>query len=136
MHENIATGRTRHAHYQIAYHLVWIPKYRRKVLFNEVEGECKRLIIECCQKHGIVILALETDSDHIHLFVSAPPRMSPAWIVNLVKGYTSRFLRERFPKLKKVCGKESLWTSAYYVGTAGTVSAETIRRYINECQGK
>ncbi len=134
--ENIAAGTTRHAHYQIAYHLVWIPKYRRKVLVSEVEAECKRLIAECCEKHRIKILALETDIDHVHLLVSAPPRRSPAWIVNLVKGYTSRFLRERFPKLKKTCGKERLWTSAYYVGTAGTVSTETIRRYINECQGK
>jgi putative transposase len=103
---------------------------------SEVEAECKRLIVECCEKHGITILALETDIDHVHLLVSAPPRIAPAWIANLVKGYTSRFLRERFPKLKKACGKESLWTSAYYVGTAGTVSAETITRYINECQGK
>lgn len=129
--ENIFVGSTRHPHYQIAYPLVWIPKYRRKVLVSDVEAECKRLIVECCEKHGITILALETDIDHVHLFVSAPPRIAPAWIANLVKGYTRRFLRERFPKLKKACGQESLWTSAYYVGTAGTVSAETIRRYIS-----
>ena len=51
------------------------------------------------------------------MFVSAPPRMSPAWIVNLLKGYSSRFLREKFPHLKKMCGKEHLCMSAYYVGT-------------------
>jgi len=67
---------------------------------------------------------------------TTPPRWSPAVIVGLLKGYTSRKLRELFPKLKRQCGKEQLWTQAYYVGTAGSVSAEVIRRYIQECQGK
>ena len=79
---------------------------------------------------------LETDEDHIHVFVSAPPRFSPAKIANLLKGYTSRFLRELFPTLKKKCGNDQLWTHAYYVGTAGQVTTDVIRRYIMECQGK
>lgn len=82
------------------------------------------------------MLAIETDIDHVHVFVSAPPRFSPANIANILKGYSSRFLREKFPYLKKACGKDSLWTSAYYVGTAGHVSAEVIKRYITQCQGK
>ena len=129
-------GRTRWCQYSIAYHLVWIPKYRRRVLTGEVSAETKRLIEECCAKHGLTVLALETDDDHIHVFVSAPPRCSPAWIANLLKGYTSRSLRERFPKLRKLCGKDHLWTSTYYCGTAGAVSVETIRHYIADCQGK
>jgi putative transposase len=127
---------TRYTHYTIAYHLVWIPKYRRRVLTGEVQKETKRLIAECCERHELTLLALETYEDHIHVFVSAPPRFSPAMIANLLKGHSSRYLRERFPHLKKVCGKEHLWTQGYYVGTAGAVSAETIKRYIMECQGK
>ena len=57
-------------------------------------------------------------------------------LANLLKRYSFRFLGEQFPRLKKLCGKEQLWTSSYYVGTAGAVSAETIKRYIMECQGK
>jgi len=57
-------------------------------------------------------------------------------IVGWLQGYTSRKLRERFPKLKRPCGNDQLWTQAYYIGTAGSVSAEVIRRYIQECQGK
>jgi putative transposase len=129
-------GKTRWADYSIAYHFVWIPKYRRKVLTGEVQKATKELLAECCERHGFVLLALETDLDHVHIFVSAPPRYSPAEIANLLKGYSSRYLRARFPHLKKVCGKDHLWTQAYYVGTAGTVSAEIIRRYISECQGK
>jgi len=132
----LQVGKTRYTHYTIAYHLVWIPKYRRRVLTGEVQKETKRLIAECCEQHGLTLLEMETDEDHIHVFVSAPPRFSPAMIANLLKGHSSRYLRERFPHLKKVCGKEQLWTQAYYVGTAGAVSAETIKRYITECQGK
>jgi putative transposase len=132
----LQVGKTRYTHYSIAYHLIWIPKYRRKILTGEVQAETKHLIMECCVRQGLTLLALETDIDHIHVFVSAPPRFSPAQIANLLKSSSSRFLREKFPHLKKVCGKEHLWTSSYYVGTAGAASAETIQRYITECQGK
>ncbi len=133
---SLQVGKTRWAHYMIGYHLVWIPKYRRKIFTGGVEAETRRLITECCERHGLTLLALETDLDHVHVFVSAPPRFSPAMIANLLKGYSSRYLREKFPHLKKLCGKEHLWSSSYYVGTAGSVSAEVIRRYITECQGK
>ncbi len=137
MKENgLQVGKTRYTHYSIAYHLVWLPKYRRRILSGEVQKETKRLITQCCEQQGLTLLAMETDEDHIHVFVSAPPRFSPALISNHLKGYSSRFLRAKFPHLKKACGKEHLWTSSYYVGTAGNVSAETIRRYIMECQGK
>jgi putative transposase len=129
-------GKTRYTHYSIAYQLVWIPKYRRRVLTGEVQKETKRLIAQCCERHRLTLLAMETDEDHIHVFISGPPRFSPAMSANLLKGHSSRYLRERFPHLKKVCGKEHLWTQSYSVGTAGAVSAETIKRYILECQGK
>jgi len=134
--DSLQVGKTRYTRYAIAYHLVWIPKYRRRILTGEVQKETKRLLEECCQRQGLTLLALETDEDHIHVCVSAPPRFSPALIANLLKGYSSRSLRQQFPKLSKVCGKEHLWTSSNYVGTAGNVSAEIIKRYIEECQGK
>jgi putative transposase len=63
----LQVGKTRHTHYSIAYHLVWIPKYRRHVLTGEVQKETKRLIAECCERQALTLLALETDEDHIHL---------------------------------------------------------------------
>ena len=129
-------GKTRWCHYQTAYHFVWIPKHRRKVLRGEVQKELKLLLIDCANRHGFSIITVETDTDHVHVFASAPPRLSPALLANYMKGYTSRVLRKKFPFLKKLCGKERLWTSSYYVGTAGQVTSETIIRYINECQGK
>jgi putative transposase len=129
-------GKTRWSQYSIASHFVWIPKYRRKILTGEVQKATKELLTECCERHGFVLLALETDVDHVHIFVSAPPRFSPAEIANLLKGSSSRYLRARFPHLKKGCGKDHLWTQASYVGTAGAVSAAVIRRYSTACQGK
>jgi putative transposase len=134
--DGLQEGKTRWCHYQIGYHLIWLPKYRRKIFVGGVESETKKLIAECCEQHDLTLLALETDMDHVHVFVSAPPRLSPSTIAGLLKGHTSRYLREKFPHLKKLCGKEHLWSSSYYVGTAGSVSAEVIRHYIMECQGK
>lgn len=136
MSHTLQANKTRWSHYQIAYHFVWIPKYRRKILVGEVQKATKAAIVVCCETHGFTLLELETDIDHVHCFVSAPPKDSPAKIVGLLKGYSSRIVRQQFPSLAKKTGKDQLWTSAYYVGTAGVVSAETIKRYISECQGK
>ena len=130
------SGKTRWTHYSIAYHFVWIPRYRREILTGEIQKATKELILEAAERNGFTMIEIETDEDHVHVFVSAKPSVSPAKIAGILKGYSSRYLRERFPKLKKICGKDHLWTQAYYVGTAGQVSAEVIRRYISECQGK
>ena len=90
--------------------------------------ETKRLITEYCLHHGLP--ALESDVNYVHVFLSAKPRWSPPQLANLLKGHTSKYLRERFPHLQRLCGKDHLWTQAYYVGTVGQVSAETVTRYI------
>lgn len=136
MVHTLQDSKTRWSHYSIADHFVWLPKYRRRILTGDVEKVAKQAIIDCCITHGYTLLALETDIDHVHCFVSAKPSEAPSKIVGLLKGYSSRMVRKKFPPLARKTGKEQLWTSAYYVGTAGTVSAETIRRYISECQGK
>jgi putative transposase len=136
MEDTLQSGRTRWSHFQTAYHFVWIPKYRRKILTGPVETATKDAIRVCCETHGFQLLALETDQDHVHCFISAEPRWSPAVIVGLLKGYSSRVVRRQFPALARKTGKDQLWTSAYYVGTAGQVSSETIHRYITQCQGR
>jgi len=136
MKNDLQEGKTRWCHYNIAYHLVWIPKYRRKILTGDIQKIVKDTIQQYCEENGWKLIAIETDIDHVHCFVSAPPRWSPARIVGLLKGYTSFVLRKQFPRLKTICGKDSLWTSAYYVGTAGNMSAQIIVRYITECQGR
>lgn len=124
--------KTRYAHYNINYHLVWIPKYRKNILTDEVKEYLTEVLNEIAdKKEKVGIISLEIQPDHIHLFISAPPRYSPAKLVNIFKGASSRRLRNEFPELKK---KDKLWTRTYYLGTAGNVSSEVIRRYIEECQ--
>lgn len=123
--------KTRWSHYNLNYHFAWIPKYRRKILVGSIAEELERILRNTAKQHGIEILALSIQPDHVYLFVSAPPRFSPAEIANLFKGVSARKLLEKFPELRT---KEGLWARSYYVGTAGDVSEETIRRYIEECQ--
>lgn len=127
---------TRHATYLINYHMVWILKYRRKVLVGEVAEEAKKILRAIANEKGWEILALEVMPDHIHLFASAPPKYAPADIVKVFKGWSARHLLKQFPGLAKKTGRGTLWAPSYYIGTAGIVSSETIRRYIEECQDR
>ncbi|WP_081836280.1 IS200/IS605 family transposase, partial [Pseudothermotoga hypogea] len=82
--------KTRWSLYNLNYHFVWIPKYRKKILVDSVRQELEKLIFEIAKKHGIEVLSLSVQPDHVHLFVSAPPRLSPAQIANLFKGVSSK----------------------------------------------
>lgn len=134
--DGIQVKRTRHAVYQSAHHFVWIPHYRKDIFIPSVQDAAKDLIREAGERNEIQVLEMETDGDHIHVFASFPPRLAAAGVMNTLKGYSSRFLREQFPHLKRACGDEQLWARSYYWGTAGNVSAQTIKRYISECQGR
>lgn len=113
----------------INYHFVFCPRYRRKI-FNipGLEQRFKELVVEECEKSGIEILALECHIDHVHMFVSVLPTMSIVDIMKHVKGCTSIQLRKDFPQLKAM---PSLWTRNYFVSTAGNVSSETIKWYVD-----
>jgi len=125
--------KTRYSRYQINYHFVWIPKYRRDVLTGKIKDSLDDIIRGIIDRMDGEVLSVEIQPDHVHLFVSMRPKYSPAKIINAVKGASSRKLRNRHPELKEMGDK--LWTRTYYVGTSGKVSDKTIRRYIEECQG-
>jgi len=114
--------------FQIYYHLVFCPKYRRKVLTEVISQRLDELIRSKVAELGGEVKALEIQPDHVHIFVAFPPKWSPAQIAFRIKGYTSHILRREFPYLKSRL--PSLWSRSYYIGTAGNVSAETIRKYI------
>lgn len=121
--------RTRHAAYNINYHFIWVPKYRRKVLTGDVASALDNLIRAKAAEMGGEVLNLTVQPDHVHLFCSFPPTIAPYQIMHGVKGYTAHELRSRFPHLNSRL--PNLWTRSYYCGTAGTVSAATIQRYID-----
>ena len=115
--------------YNIGYHLIWCRKYRRKVLVGEVAERLKELLLQKAREIEVEIMP-----DHVHLFVKTVPTNSPYFIVQQLKGYTSRVLREEFPFLKSRL--PSLWTRSYYCESVGHISEETIRRYIEDQKGK
>ena len=112
----------------INYHFVFCPRYRRKI-FNipNVEQRFKELIYSKCKEMEIDIIAIACDKDHTHIFLNCLPTQSPSDIMQYIKGYTSKILREEFVQLSRM---PSLWTRNYFVSTAGNVSSETIKKYV------
>ncbi|HCT79807.1 MAG TPA: IS200/IS605 family transposase [Micromonosporaceae bacterium] len=116
------------AAYDLGYHVVWCPKYRRKVLGGRVKTRLEELIRAKAAEHDWTIIALEVMPDHVHLFVKAHPKHSPSYVANQFKGFTSHVLREEFPHLRSKL--PTLWSRSYFAATVGAVSAATVRRYI------
>ena len=120
--------------YQTAYHVVWCPKYRKRILTGKVAETLSEVLDDVCTKRGFAILSKEIQPDHVHFFVSIPPAVSVAEAVKIFKGASARTLFVRHPELKKQLWDGHLWSPSYCVGTAGNVSAETIRKYIERTE--
>jgi putative transposase len=120
--------------FNLNYHIVFCPKYRRKVLVNGVDERLKELILEKAIALGVEVSGLEVMPDHVHLFITAPPSDAPQHYVNQFKGYTSRVLRQEFPELKRKL--PCLWSRSYYIGAAGAVTEDVVKRYIENQKGQ
>lgn len=118
--------------YEINYHIVWCTKYRKQVMNDELKEFLDDQIRTIADSKEWEILELEVMPEHIHLFISAPPFISPTDIVKIMKGVTAKRVFQKFPELrKKEFWGNHLWSPSYYVGTHGQVSAETIKKYID-----
>jgi putative transposase len=108
----------------------------QKILVEPIAIRLKQLFSEIGTQYAFEIVAVEVMPDHVHLFVSAPPKYAPSELVRLFKGISSRRLTREYPQIRRAYWgpRATLWAEGYYVGTAGHVSAETIKRYIEECQ--
>jgi putative transposase len=116
------------------YHVVWCPKYRRKVLTPPIDTRLKELIQESVERWGQEFVQVEVMPDHVHLLVGCDPQFGIHRLIKFVKGATSHQLRQEFPELKKKL--PSLWTNSYYVGTTGGVTIETVKRYVESQKGR
>jgi putative transposase len=126
--------RSNKAVFNIGYHLIWCPKYRRKVLVSPVDSELKRLLFIKAKEIDVEIEKMEILPDHIHMFVKSNPTSAPHWIVQQFKGYTSFMLRQKFSFLKTRL--PTLWTRSYYCESVGHISEATVKRYIEEQKNK
>jgi putative transposase len=132
-----AGSRYRHhagAFFSLKYHIVWCPKYGRKVLVDDVEARLKNVLLATAAQYGVLIETMEVLPDHVHLFVSSDPTRCVAEIVNRLKGASSRILREEFPHLKSRL--PTLWSRSYYAGTVGHVAESTVQKYIENQKGR
>lgn len=116
--------------YNLGYHLIWCPKYRRNVLQPDVAERLKELLNEKASEIGVTIEIMEIMPDHVHLFVKANPTACPHWIVQQFKGYTSRTLRTEFEPLRTRL--PSLWTRSYYCESCGQISDQVVKKYIED----
>lgn len=117
--------------YNIHYHIVWCVKYRRKVLSPEIEQRLYVILREVAKEKGFCLDTCKVgDGDHVHCFVSAPPKLSITSIVKYLKGISGSVLFMEYPELRKSLWKGQLWNGSYFVETIGSTSEENIRRYI------
>jgi putative transposase len=123
---------TRHARYWCAYHFVWIPKYRRDILVGDVAEYTREVLSDILKELECKPLAIEVMLDHVHVFVLCPPRHSPAYIVNYLKGKSARRILQRFPELKAKATRGKLWSRSYFVATVGSITADIVKRYVEE----
>ena len=115
----------------INYHVVWTVKYRRKILTSEIESYLKELVQQIAKEKGFTVQLFECgNQDHVHCFITAPPKLSVTTIVKYLKGITGRKLFEQYPNIRNQLWKGQLWNHSYYCETIGSVSEENIKRYI------
>lgn len=114
--------------YSCRYHVVWCPKYRRKVLISDVKTRLKGLVKQICQENQFDLLEMEVMPDHIYLLLEVDPQFGIHKAVKLIKGTTSRILRSEFKHLTTKL--PTLWTNSYFVSTVGSTPLSAIKQYI------
>jgi putative transposase len=120
--------------YSCQYHIIFCPKYRRKVLKDGIDERMKQLILEKQEEYEYVVLGMEVMPDHTHLLLDINPKIGVYPVLSKIKGYTSHTLREEFPTLKKRL--PCLWTNSNFISTCGAVSLQTVMKYIEDQKGE
>ena len=119
-----------HSVWDVKYHIIWVTKYRYKVLRGEVATRTRDLLRQICQGREVVIVPGAVSPDHLHMLVSVPPQLAPAKLVQYLKGRSSRLLQDEFPQLKKRYWGQHLWARGYFCATVGAVDEQMIKAYI------
>jgi putative transposase len=128
MSTKIAYKSNHNVYYSCKYHVVWCPKYRRKVLEGEIAKRLEQIIREVCEEHQAEILSMEIMPDHVHLLVECDPQFGIHRLIKLIKGRSSRYLRQEYPSL--TTRMPTLWTNSYFVSTVGGAPLSVIKQYI------
>jgi len=125
-----------HSKYDMKVHLVWIPKYRKRVLIGQIAVRTRELLRQIAMKNEIQIISGKVAVDHIHMFVSYKPQQNVSKIVQLLKGTSSRLLMQDFASLRKQFWGRHLWARGYLAVSSGTITDEVIQEYISIQEGE
>jgi len=120
--------------YSCQYHIIFCPKYRRKVLINGVDVELKKLILEKQSQYGYKVLELEILPEHVHLLLDINPQIGVIKVISQIKGYSAHNLRQKFPWLKSRL--PCMWTRSKFISTVGAVSLDVVKKYIESQKGQ
>ena len=119
-----------HTTHRLKYHLVWIPKYRKRVLRGELARRLYDLLHQCADMNRWTIVELNVQPDHVHLLLQLPPKISVSKAMQLMKGGTSKKIREEFPELDEFLWGDSFWADGYFAETAGQITESRLKAYI------
>jgi putative transposase len=122
--------RTSHTRFDLKYHFVWITKYRKKLLQADVGVRLRQIVRDICAELEVEIVKGHVSKDHVHLFVSSPPHVSPSYLMQRIKGKSSRKLLQEFSHLNKQCWGRHLWARGFFVASSGVITDEAIIEYI------
>lgn len=128
-----------HKVYSLIYHLIFVVKYRKKVFINDIGiiGDIKDKIIELSENYDVEILEIECGIDHIHLLISAKPTLDIPKFINVIKGHSSRYIRQKYNDfLKDKLWGDAFWSPSYFIATTGNVSIDILKQYVEEQRGK
>jgi putative transposase len=125
-----------HTKHDLKVHLVWIPKYRKKILMGPVAIRVRDLIRQIAMEHDIQILSGKVSRDHIHVLISHAPQQSISKIVQWLKGTSSRVLLQEYPHLRKQLWGRHVWARGYLAVTSGTITDQMVEQYIAEQEGE
>lgn len=123
--------------YSLMYHLIVCVKFRRRAFEKDyIAEECKNIIRRLSEASGVEVLEIECGSDHIHILFKTKPTTELTKYINLIKGRSSRELREKFPELRKILWGDAFWSPSYYIASAGNVSLDTLIKYVEDQRTK
>lgn len=120
-----------HTRWKCQYHIVFIPKYRKKVLYGQLKSDVREIIKTLCKYKDVEIISGAVCEDHVHLSVSVPPKISISSFMGYLKGKSTFMIYERHPNMQSKWDK-AFWARGYYVATIGNVTEEAIKKYIEE----
>jgi len=120
-----------HTKWMCKYHIVFTPKYRRKIIYNQLKEDIRDILKQLCAYKGVEIIEGHLMPDHIHMLVSIPPKMSVSSFMGYLKGKSTLMLYDRYPELQSKWDK-AFWARGYYVETIGNITDEAVQKYIKE----